>query len=354
MLEYQCRFKLKLVAGFAFVTALSSIGMADAKPKIARVFQEPTRHGVHVMNIETGRLRFLGDWRHWHVSPDGKKIARGMIGGKNNAFFTLYVDSLIPRRKPRKLAQLPFGSDDSHQIVRWMGDSRRIKVDGNRGGNGKREAYLVSINRPGIATRTSLIQESERYHPKSVLSPNGRYRCGFLPRAGANRNKILVVKDARTGKEIRRLDTKRGGFLPFSEQRANPWSPDSSKVLFVLNGEAQGYALQNDRLCAFDIATGKVRTLASAVATIQDAIYSPNGQWVAFLGIPWKRPTPTNFPGKIYLARADGKMWKQITHYEKTRKEEYFQRFMDDCEIAWLSDSKQIVFRRTRYMDEII
>src|SRR5690606_27571187 len=107
--------------------------------------------------------------------------------------------------KPTRLAQLPLGEGVSHQALTWQADSKRIKVEGENPKNGKNEAYLVSINRPGALTRTSPTPDNAWKNLESIYSPNRRYRCAFL--GGSSGNRILVVKDVRTGKEIRRFDT---------------------------------------------------------------------------------------------------------------------------------------------------
>lgn len=51
-------------------------------PTPARSFLEPSRHGVHVVDLHTGKMRFIGGFYDWAVSPmgatlrvDGKQVA---------------------------------------------------------------------------------------------------------------------------------------------------------------------------------------------------------------------------------------------------------------------------------------
>jgi Tol biopolymer transport system component len=134
------------------ILLLCHIGNSDAQAlKIAKSFQQPQVWGIHVIDLQTGKIRFIVDLEDWQMSPDGQHIVGGKMLRNTNDYGVFVV--LVRGGKPRQLAKVPVRAP-YHPSYVWSPDSRRVTIKGDRKDDGKDETFTVSIRRPATAKST--------------------------------------------------------------------------------------------------------------------------------------------------------------------------------------------------------
>lgn len=94
----------------------------------AKVFRGPTSLGVHMAELDSGEIKFLGDWQCWSISPSGQCVAgtrkrsdTETIEYRNLSNFRLFnpIVFRLPDEDARGCAQLEWSSDSSGLIVKF-------------------------------------------------------------------------------------------------------------------------------------------------------------------------------------------------------------------------------------------
>lgn len=176
-------------------------------------------------------------------------------------------------------------------MAAWSPDGQRIAFVSNRDGND--EIYLMN----GDGTNVVHLTHSPTRDWAPAWSPGGNQLVFMSDRLGDWRdpNWQLFVIDVETGAESRFTDTMVAGGMYGPD-----WSPDGEKILFSSgNWDAlQIFVIDKD---------GENKTLLGAGT---GAVWSPNGQQIAFLKIG------SHGNHQIYVMNIDQTDMRQITLYE--------------------------------------
>lgn len=108
----------------------------------------PLRWGVYVADVEIGRVRSMGDFYDWSLSPDG----RFCVGGRHvESKKTSYEVSVVSTSSgmARRLERFPGSEEEeTYSAFKWSPDSSRVSVSTDRNGDGKDEIKTFDIARP--------------------------------------------------------------------------------------------------------------------------------------------------------------------------------------------------------------
>jgi dipeptidyl aminopeptidase/acylaminoacyl peptidase len=190
------------------------------------------------------------------------------------------------------------------------------------------------------------------------FSPDGRYISFISPRPGAAKGDQVWVMDRRGGEAEQ--------FTAITDQEIGgySWSPDSKKLLLTLRPknepdaeegkppappkpvvidryhfkqDIQGY-LRDDAwnaLYLYDIATKKAEKLTSSKNVNEnDAEWSPDGKWIAFVSNQEADPDRTNNTDVFVVEAKAGATPRKLTTWEGP----------DGGQLAWSPDSKSIAY----------
>jgi hypothetical protein len=118
---------------------------------VAASFQQPSRFGIHIVDLQTGKIRFVADWYDWKLSPDGQYIAGGQQQGR---IYSVLVADVVGG-DVRHLAQYSTDGDPYHPNLTWSSDSTRITLSGDDlNHDGKNDVFVVPIGRPASGKRS--------------------------------------------------------------------------------------------------------------------------------------------------------------------------------------------------------
>jgi dipeptidyl aminopeptidase/acylaminoacyl peptidase len=190
------------------------------------------------------------------------------------------------------------------------------------------------------------------------FSPDGRYISFLSSRPGPAKGSQVWVLDRRGG-EAEQLTA-----VTDQEIQAYNWSPDSKKLLLTLHPKAepdpeegkppvppkpividryhfkqdiQGY-LRNDAwdsLYLYDLATKKAEKLTTGKnVQEEDAAWSPDGAWIAFVSNQDSDPDRTNNTDVFVVAPKPGSAARKLTTWQGP----------DGGHLAWSPDSKSIAY----------
>ena len=190
------------------------------------------------------------------------------------------------------------------------------------------------------------------------FSPDGKYISFLSSRPGKAKGTQLWVLN-RLGGEPQQF-TEINGY----EIEDYAWSPDSKRLLLSLQPkdepepeegktpppprpividryhfkqDIQGYLRNDERdaLYLFDIATKKLEKLtADKNVDEEDAVWSPDGAWIAFVSNHDEDPDRTDNADVFAVASKAGSTAKKLTNWQGP----------DDGRLAWSPDSKSIAY----------
>lgn len=195
----------------------------------------PLRWGVYVADVQSGRVRSLGDFSEWELSPDG----RFCVGGRDNGrFYEVDVIS-TSGSATRVLEKFPMDeSGTTAAAFKWSGDSSQVSVKADRNDDGHDETKTFRVSRSGSVTRSkarsrelsnkAMRRLKARFSSVSevVFSPDGSRVVAYLSRGkpGSNDGLWMFAPD---GTGLRRLTRN----VPLSRRELEIGNPPDSRNL---------------------------------------------------------------------------------------------------------------------------
>ena len=204
----------------------------------------PNRWGVYIADVVSGKVRLMGDFTDWELSPNGRLIAGGSNVGTSNTFYEVSVVSTLPE-STRQLERFPV-DEEWDASFHWSSDSARVCVETDRNNDGKREFKTFSVGRasttrpPKIPRRhlsaSAMRRLKARYPHISYVafSPGGTRVVAYLSRSSYEKANYdgglwMFTPD---GRNLKRLT--RNSPLPHHDffDVEPRWLPDGKRLAF--------------------------------------------------------------------------------------------------------------------------
>jgi dipeptidyl aminopeptidase/acylaminoacyl peptidase len=221
----------------------------------------------------------------------------------------------------------------------------------------KGQTHLWMVNWDGSAQIQLTYGKEGASEPK--FSPDGKYISFLSSKPGPAKGDQVWVMDRRGG-EPEQLTA-----ITDQNIRGYSWSPDAKKLLLTMRPknepdepedgkppappkpividryhfkqDVQGYIRDNewDSLYVYDLATKKAEKLTVAKdVNEENAVWSPDGQWIAFVSNHDKDPDRSNNTDVFVVAPKPGSEARRLTTWTGP----------DGGRLAWSPDSKSIAY----------
>ncbi len=252
-----------------------------------------SRSNLWIVDAEGKRLRELthGNWRDsspiW--SPDGTKIAFLSDRDGTTQIHILWPDT-------REVAQLTH-LERSPRGMRWAPDGKRLAF-----------SLFIPDTTPILAIDMPARPRGAQWAAPAVLidriswQNDGR---GFIPRGCEH----IFVLDAELGGSPRQVTSGPNLHYPMQQSPRHPvqaeWSADGRTIFFsavrkpeidYMNGDSEVYAV--------DLETLKISSLTDRYGPDRNALASPDGKWLVYMGFNEKRKSHTFLD--LYLMDTQG------------------------------------------------
>ncbi|MBX7103121.1 MAG: PDZ domain-containing protein [Gemmataceae bacterium] len=234
------------------------------------------RMNLYVFNFEDQSTRQLTKFTDFDVKFPSHGDSGVVFENGGDIYFLDY--------KTEQARRIPVTVADDRATAR--GGLRNVAKEmagGSVSPDGKRAAFVAhgevfSVPAEKGPTR-NLTRTSGVHERDATWSPDGKWIAVVSDASGESEIHILPADGKGPGKQV----TKTGAPYKY----AVVWSPDSKKLL---------YSDRAQKLHVADVATGEVKTIASATAfEIRSYVWSPDSNWVAYA-----KPEEEGMP-RVYL-----------------------------------------------------
>ena len=207
-------------------------------------------------------------YHHPDISPNGDKIAFSVsTDGRNKSVIWVYD---IPSKTMKQITYPNTDMDRGDVHIRWAPDGQTIAFASDR--SGKNYIYLVPAS-GGELNRLATPPLREDFSPwacRFSWSPDG----GYIAFSDSKENDGADLFTIRLSDNVIEQLTELSGV----EQHPD-WSPDGRSIVYVSNQDGL------DEFWVHEMATGTQTILPmSPMAGISYPVWSPDGEWIAFLG----------------------------------------------------------------------
>lgn len=275
-------------------TAISPDGtqIIFSRSRIDKV-NDRSRSNLWVVDVEGKRLRELthGNWRDssptW--SPDGKRIAFLSDRDGTTQVHILWHDT-------REVAQLTH-LESAPRGIRWSPDGKQLAF-----------SLFIPDTSPILAIDMPAKPRGAQWAEPAVLVDRISWRNdgrGFIPRGCEH----IFVIDAELGGTPRQITSGANLHYPMQQSPRHSvqaeWSADGQTIFFsavrkpdmdYMNGDSEVYAV--------DLETLEVTTLTDRFGPDRNALASPDGKWLVYMGFDEKRKSHTFLD--LYLMNTRG------------------------------------------------
>ena len=215
----------------------------------------------------------------------------------------------------------------------------------------KRNSDLWMVSWDG--KETVQLTNSPDGESRARFSPDGKYLSFVSARQGATKGQIWLM-DRRGGEAKKLTDLK-------TDLEDYDWSPDGKKIALVLRdpdyadsaktkvrkpyvldryhfkADIKGYLERSPvHLYVFDLATKKLDTLTTGAYDETSPVWSPDGQYLAFVSNRTEDPDRNENTDIYVIAAQKGAQMKQLTTWTGS-----------DNNPAWSPDGKRIAYLRS-------
>ncbi|MBA3873487.1 MAG: PD40 domain-containing protein [Anaerolineae bacterium] len=218
---------------------------------------------------------------------------------------------LHPLTETKYDERYPAWSPDGKYIV--FSSNKDRKGDPGYGDYGIPSYSLYIMNSDGSYRHRLTHFEDSNNDLQPSWSPNGKSIVYYAE----TREFRWIEKMSSDGQEHHSLYIG-DGFEP-------SWSPNSEEIIYT-KGEYGG-----SQIYTMDADGSNIRSLTSAKKYNQSAVFSPDGQWIAFESTRDQSDNYENLPFDIYVMREDGSDVKRLT-------------FDGGFSPSWSPDGTQIVY----------
>lgn len=289
------------------------------------------------------------------VSPDGKRVAytvRQAVMNNDKSEYRTHIH--LANSNGGEAMQLTQG-DASCDQLRWSPDGQTIAFLSAR--SGKRIIWLIATHggeaRP--LTQVQMGVTSLKWSPdgKTIAFTAMDEPTAEEQKAAKAKNDARVVDEnikmsrlyvvATDGTGSPRLLTKGnysvGSASGIDRRGGYDWSPDGKTIVFSHTRTPSPDDWPTADLSLVDVTSGKVQPLAQTKAAEFSPLYSPDGQWIAFVASD--NPPTWGGDATVYVVPAKGGNPRQLAETF-----DHFGRYSDL--VGWSADGQRLFYTEAR------
>ena len=216
-----------------------------------------------IMNADGSQNRFFLNGSNGRWSPDGTRVAFTKKGEPDGT--QIFVKYLGVEGDPTQITKL----EKSPSSMTWSPDGKYIAFTMHVADQGNLKIDIPAKPKGAKWTKPPAVIDQVTYRRDRV----GYYEQGFA-------HIFVVPADGGTARQITSGDWNHRGSLS--------WTPDSKKIVFSsLRIPEADYAYRESNLYSVEVGTGQIDQLTDRKGQESQAIVSPDGKQVAFVGSLW-------------------------------------------------------------------
>lgn len=297
-----------------------------------------------------------------HLSPDGKNVACVITSAKNNSTQTniVLIDTLSKKQKTLAEGESPQWSPDG-KLIAYLGDNNGVTAIFIYDAVNDSNEFLVNIYESGYfidhyavnnfcwsPDGKAIAYVSTETFTKSDSNPLCREFTHLLYKSKGGRGRQVYADNRRTHIWIISIKEKisKPVFINEHNQHSISFSPDGKKICFISNTTGTPDINQWSRVFSADVSNGEVNKISNEKGSAFLPSWSPDGKYVAYLGITSEIST-NDSPAEdtqLYIIPSSGGVAKCLSRSLDRRIEQ----------ISWDASSTSIYFTAGNAGDSIL